>query len=133
MSQPMFHASLSFALSAMMLKAAGLAGELAFGAAILSALVDLDSLSPDPRFERCLHSRLSLPSPSPSSPRVVERTDRYGRRSRLALSSHLLQDVLHGEPLSSSLSSIPVSFYRPDLARAVDLCSLPLALFVILL
>ncbi|OPY31438.1 MAG: hypothetical protein A4E32_01894 [Methanomassiliicoccales archaeon PtaU1.Bin124] len=137
MSQPLFHAALSFAAAAIVLKGTGLPGELAFAAAIFSLLMDLDSvLSPNVRFETSLHSvpflalcyallpalhLAGLPLPLCAVP-------------ALAASAHLAQDILHGEPFRPGISVIDSGrWHRPGAARALDLFGLVLAFFAIML
>lgn len=138
MSQPLFHVSLSFAMSAIMLKMDGQSGQLAFVAAIISVLMDLDmTLSPTRYHETVLHSAgffsltlflipaLSLAS-MPLSICVMP---------AIGCIAHLAQDILQGEEVRPGMLTRFIDidrWHRPEIGRALDLISLPLALLAML-
>jgi hypothetical protein len=139
MSNTLFHASTGFALGGLVLSVTGEMGPMAFLAAIVSVLIDLDALiSPDRDHERMFHSSylplalvplciasVFLPDLGPVPVLVLA-----------AFASHLSLDVLRGEqmpPRDRVLRRLPLQWMeRPKMAHALELLSLPASLVIIM-
>jgi len=139
MSQPLFHASLAFAISAILLRLDGVASTLAFVPALSSVLIDLDAtLSPSGRHETALHSAafVSLTLIAIPPMLILSIPVSVCLMPVIASGTHLAQDILQGERLHQGLLTRLIDIdrrHRPDIGRALDLASLPLALFAALL
>lgn len=139
MSNHLFHASVGFVTGGLILLAWGEMGPTAFLSAILALLIDLDSLaSPDREHENLLHSSY-LPLALVPLCLLSVLLPAFGPYPALALvacSSHLLLDVLQGEPLHRTdplFRHLPLQAWeRPKVARALELLSLPAALALML-
>lgn len=138
MSRPLFHASLSFAISAVFLKLDGQMGQLAFLAALMSVLMDLDAtLSPTKYHETCLHSAAFLMLTLALLPLLMaaEVPLSISALPSIACVAHLAQDILQGEEVRPGVLTQLIDvdrWHRPEIGRVLDLVSLPLALLAIL-
>ena len=138
LSQPLFHASLSFAISAIILKLDAQLGQLAFAAAMMSVLMDIDIvLSPTRHHETALHSPSFLIITFLMVPAMLFASLplSIAVMPAVACVTHIAQDIMQGEQVRPGMLTRLVDvnlWHRPEIGRALDLISLPLALLAML-
>ncbi|QLH75328.1 MAG: hypothetical protein HPY73_07710 [Methanomassiliicoccales archaeon] len=138
MSNPLAHASFAFMVAAPYAALSGVGKEMAFIAAIASMLLDLDAvISPSNRYEHALHSPtvLAISLVAPLVAMLISIGPFIPCLLSLAVTSHLVQDVLQGEiGLENGIFlGRGNTLFHPKIANVIDLASIPVSLVFMML